>query len=104
MEQIQSVTKENNPNFSVRSALTSETGKKMVSPDRELFHPKLKNDSLSVQLEEVRLHGVCMDNMIENITKIFLKLSEEGGHLCKDNKILKITMENISMAEQPSVS
>lgn len=100
MEQILSIREENIPSFSLRSALTSETGKKMVSPDRELFHPKLKeNDSLSVQLEAVRLNGVSMDNMIENLIKIFLKLSEEGGQLCKDNKILKITMENICIAE-----
>jgi hypothetical protein len=74
-----------------------------VSPDRERFFPKLKeNDSLSVQLQTVRLNGVCMNNVMENLIKIFLKLSEEAGQLCKDN-ILKIKMENISMAERPSV-
>jgi transcriptional regulator len=45
-----------------------------------------------------------MDNMIEKLIKILLKLSEDGWHLCKDNEILKTTMENISMAEQSSVS
>jgi hypothetical protein len=37
-----------------------------------------------------------MDNMIENLIKIFLNLSEEGGQLCKDNKILKVRMENMA--------
>jgi hypothetical protein len=67
-----------------------------VSPDRE--HLK-ENDSLSVQLEAVRLNGVSMGNITENPIKIFLKLSEDGGQLCKDNNILKVTVENIPMAK-----
>jgi hypothetical protein len=72
-----------------RSASTSEIGKKILSPERELILPPLKdNDSLSVQPETVRLNGVCTKNMIKNLTEMILKLSEEFGHLRKDNKIL----------------
>jgi hypothetical protein len=53
-----------------------------VSPDRELILPPVKDsDSFSVQLETVHLNGVCTKNMMENLTGVALKLSEEAGHL-----------------------
>jgi hypothetical protein len=54
-----SVTDENTPVRSLRSASTSENGKRILTPDRELIPPALrKNYFLSVQLEAVRLNGV----------------------------------------------
>jgi hypothetical protein len=48
VEQLRSVRDENTPVHSLRSASTSEIGKKIVVLDRELILPALKaNDSLS---------------------------------------------------------
>jgi hypothetical protein len=70
VKQLRSVRDENTPVRSLRSASTSEVGKKIVFSDRELVLPPLKdNDSLTVQLETVRLNGVCTKNMIETSLK-----------------------------------
>jgi hypothetical protein len=62
----------------------------MASPSRELV-PQLKgNESLSVQLEAVRLNGIHNNSMIENLIEMVLKLSEEVGQLCRDNGYLKM--------------
>jgi hypothetical protein len=72
---------------------------KIVSPDRELILPALKDsNSLSVQL------GVCTKNMIDNLIEMALKLSEEVGHLQKDNEILKLKMETFSATKRPCVA
>jgi hypothetical protein len=77
---------ENTTVLSFRSGSTSETVKNMVSPDRKPVLPKLKdNDSLIVQLE-VRLNGICTNNMIENLTEMVLTLSEETGQFLKITK------------------
>jgi hypothetical protein len=42
--------------------------------------------------------------MIENLIEMVLKLSEEVGHLRKDNEILKLKMKTFSATERPSVA
>jgi hypothetical protein len=60
VKELRSVRDKNTIVCSHRSASTSEIGKKTVFPDEELILPPRKdNDSLSVQLETVRLNGVC---------------------------------------------
>jgi hypothetical protein len=59
VKQLRTVRDDNTPVRSLRSASVSEIGMKIVSPDRELILPPLKDsNSLSVQLETVRLNGV----------------------------------------------
>jgi hypothetical protein len=83
VKQLRYVRDENTPVGSLRSAATSEIGK-TVSPDGELILPPLEdNDSLSVQLETVRLNGVCTSNMIETLIEMSLKLFEEAAYLHK---------------------
>jgi hypothetical protein len=66
-----------------------------VTSDRELVLPPLKdNNSLAVQLETVRLNGVCTKHAIGNIIEMVLRLSEEVGYLRKDIEILKTGNEN----------
>jgi hypothetical protein len=47
----------------------------------------------NAQFEAIRLNGVCINSMTENRTEIFLKLSDEGGHLRKNNETMKMKME-----------
>jgi hypothetical protein len=44
------------PHHPLKSASTSEIGKKVLSPDEGLTLPALKNDSFIVQLETVSLY------------------------------------------------
>jgi hypothetical protein len=77
---------ENNPIGSIRSTSASELLKKLLSPERELVLPDLKDsDSLSVQIETVRLNGINTTNLVENLIQKVLKLSEEVQELRKDN-------------------
>jgi hypothetical protein len=48
-----------------------------------------------VQLETVRLDGVSPKNMSENVIEMALKLSEEMGHLRKNNEILKMEVKTV---------
>jgi hypothetical protein len=58
VKQLRPVSDENTPIRSLRFV-------SIVSPDRELILPPLKdNILLIVQLETVRLYGVCTENMI----------------------------------------
>jgi hypothetical protein len=42
--------------------------------------------------------------MMENLTEMALKLSEEVGHLRKDDEISKMKMEAISASEPPCIT
>jgi hypothetical protein len=84
--------------------LTSEVGKTVVPPGGELVLPPRKDsDSLSVQLETVRLSGVGTKNMIEYFIEMGLRLSGEVGHFRKDNEILKMKAENYQCLNEPTV-
>jgi hypothetical protein len=54
VQKLLSVMDENTPHHSVRTASTSEIGRKIQPPDKGLILPALKDsDSFSVQLETV---------------------------------------------------
>jgi hypothetical protein len=61
-------------------------------------------ESLSAQLEAVRLNGVCTNSLLENLIEMVLKLSDEVGHLRIDNQSLKAKIESIAGAARPYVS
>jgi hypothetical protein len=89
---------ENTPILGLRSASTSELPKKL-SPEMELILPTLKDpESLSVQIETVRLNGANTNNLVENILQMVLKLTEEVQELRKDNEILKSSLHKIAAA------
>jgi hypothetical protein len=83
----------------MRSASTSELPKKLLSPDRELVLPDLKDaDSLSVQIETERLNGVKTTDYVKNVIPIVLKLSEEVQERRKDNEMLKSSISKIAVS------
>jgi hypothetical protein len=68
----------------------SDGGKKIISPERELLLPELSNkESLSVQLEAVRLNGVTVKGMIENLVLMASTLTAEIPQVRIDNVELK---------------
>jgi hypothetical protein len=78
------------PIRNLRSASTSELSLKVVSPDREIVLPKLKDtESLIVQFETVRLNGASTHSLVENLVQVVLKLSENLHQLRKVNEYLK---------------
>jgi hypothetical protein len=94
------VRNEDTPTRTLRSASTSELEKKVVSPGRDLIIPEIANmESISVQLETLRLNSVCTNNLIESLIQMVSKLSEEVGLLRKDNEILKMKVGKLTAAE-----
>ncbi|KDR12811.1 hypothetical protein L798_13273 [Zootermopsis nevadensis] len=88
---------DNTPVRATRSASTADLPLKIVSPDRELILPTFKDpESLSVQLETVRLNGVNTHNLVENLVQMVLKLSEDVQQLQKDNDYLKFHHNKIT--------
>jgi hypothetical protein len=55
VKQLLSLRDDNTPVCSLRSASTSETGKKMLSPNREPVLAELESDSHNVQIEKLDL-------------------------------------------------
>jgi hypothetical protein len=76
----------------------------MASPARELDSQLKGNESLSAQLEAVRLNGVHPKSMIENLVEMVHKLTEEVGLLLRDNEYLTMKMEGIYTEARPSLS
>jgi hypothetical protein len=84
----------------LRYASTSELEKKVVPPGRDLILPEIANvESVSVQLETIRLNSVCANNLIESLIQMVSKLSEEVGLLRKENEILKMKVGKLTAAE-----
>jgi hypothetical protein len=50
------------------------------------------------------LDGAYNKNMAGNLIEMVLKLSEEVGHLRKDNEILNMQMKTISTSQGPCVA
>jgi hypothetical protein len=72
----------------------------VVSPGRDLLLPEIANmESISVQLETLRLNCVCTNNVIDNLIQMDSKLFEEVGLLRKDNEILKMKVGKLTAAE-----
>jgi hypothetical protein len=85
-KELRTVRNEDPPIRTLRSASTSELGKKVVSPGRDLILPE-------------RVSSVCTNNLIENLIQMVSKLSEEVGLLRKDNEILKMKGGKLIAAE-----
>jgi hypothetical protein len=83
----------------MRSASTSELPKQLLSPEKELILPSLKDpELLSVQIETVWLNRLNMNNLVENVLQMVLKLTEEVEELRKENEFLKSTVSKIVAA------
>jgi hypothetical protein len=84
---------------------TSDLEKKVISPGRDLILPEIANvESISVQLETIRLISVCTNNLIESLIQVVSKFSEEVGLLRKDNEILKMKAGKLAAAERSGSS
>jgi hypothetical protein len=67
------------------------------TPGRDLILPEIANvESISVQLETLRLNSVCTNNVIDSLIQMVSKLSEEVGLLRKDNEILKMKVGKLT--------
>ena len=79
-----------------RSASASDAPRKVVSPERSLVLPPVfdsdKFEALSVQVETVRLNGVCTMDLIKSLINMVSNLSEEVDHLKNDNVSLKLQL------------
>jgi hypothetical protein len=68
--------------------------KKVISPERALVFPPVidsdKYEALSVQLETVRLNGVCAIDLIKSLIDTVKNLSDNVAQLKRDNLALKI--------------
>jgi hypothetical protein len=83
----------------LRYASTSELEKKVVPPGTDLILPEIANvESVSVQLETIRLNSVCANNLT-SLIQMVSKLSEEVGLLRKENEILKMKVGKLTAAE-----
>jgi hypothetical protein len=86
---------ENIPIRNLRSASTSKLPMKVVSPERELILPNLKDPeslSISVQLETVRLNGASTHNLVENVVQMVLKLPNNCGKTTNISNIIQIEL------------
>jgi hypothetical protein len=76
-----------------RSSSTSDLPKKIVSPERALIPPSVfdsdKYETLSFQLETVRLSGVCAIGLMKTLLDTAHKPSEDVAVLKSDNASLK---------------
>jgi hypothetical protein len=62
-----------------------------ISPERELHLPELtSNESLSVQIETVRLNGQTTINLVEKLLAVVTNLTAEVVQVRSDNAVLKV--------------
>jgi hypothetical protein len=90
----------------LRSSSTSDLPKKIVSPERALVLPPVfdtdKFEALSVQLETVRLNGVCTITLIKTLLDTIHELSEDVDLLKSDNASLKSQINKLhEKVDQP---
>jgi hypothetical protein len=87
-----------------RSASASDAPRKVVSPERSLVLPPVfdsdKFEALSVQVETVRLNGVCAMDLMKSLINMVTHLSGEVEHLKNDNVSLKLQLKNLQDAIQ----
>jgi hypothetical protein len=85
------------------SSSTSDLPKKVISPERALVLPPVsdsdKYESLSVQLQTVRLNGVCAIGLIKSIIDTVNKLSDDVAQLKSDNSALKLQLEGLQTSK-----
>jgi hypothetical protein len=70
----------------------------------ELASQLKSNESLSAQLEAIRLNGVYTNSIIENLVEMVHKLTEEVGLLRRDNEYLRMKIEGIYTEARPRLS
>jgi hypothetical protein len=100
VKEVRTLRKRDTPIRTLRSASTSELEKKVVYPGRDLILPEIANmESISVQLETLRLNSVCTNNLIDSLIQMVSKLSEEVVLLRKDSEILKTKVRKLTAAE-----
>jgi hypothetical protein len=90
----------------LRSSSTSDLPKKIVSPERALVLPPVfdsdKYEALSVQMETVRLNGVCTIDLIKTLLDTVHKLSEDVALLKSDSASLKSQINKLyEKVDQP---
>jgi hypothetical protein len=105
VKEQRTVRNEDTPTRTLRFASTSDLEKKVISPGRDLILPEIANvESISVQLETIRLISVCTNNLIESLIQVVSRLLEEVGLLRKDNEILKMKAGKLAAAERSGSS
>jgi hypothetical protein len=96
---LRSARNEDKP-VKLRSSSTSDLPKKIVSPERTLVLPPVfdtdKFEALSVQLETVRLNGVCTIDLLKTLMDTVHKLSEVVAILKSDNASLKTQISQLN--------
>jgi hypothetical protein len=67
----------------------SEATKKVISPKRQLNLPEITSiESLSVQIETVRLNGQTAISLLEKLLAMVTNLTAEASQLKTDNAVL----------------
>jgi hypothetical protein len=88
-----STKKNNTPDKPQRSSSASDTAKKVILPERQLNLPELtSNESLSVQIETLRITGQATINLVEKVLVMVTKLTAEVTQLRSDNAVLQIQL------------
>jgi hypothetical protein len=86
-----------------RSASAFDVPKKVVSTERSVVLPPVFESNLrhsAVQVEIVRINGVCTMDLIKSLIGMVRKLCGEVGHLKHDNACLKEQLKNLQDAIQ----
>jgi hypothetical protein len=74
-----------------RSLSASDATKTVIFPERQLNLPELtSNESLSVQIEILRLTGQTTVNLVEKLLAMVTKLTAEVTQLRSDNAVLQV--------------
>ena len=79
------------PDKPQRSLSASDATKKVIFLERQLNLPELtSNESLSVQIEILRLTGQTTVNLVEKLVAMVTKLTAEVTQLRRDNAVLQV--------------
>jgi hypothetical protein len=96
-KKLRAVRSENTPVRTLKSPSASKVDETSPSFACDLA-PQFKGiESLSAQLEAVRLNGVCSNSLLENLIEMVQKLSDEVCQLRSDNQSLKAKTESIAL-------
>ena len=88
-----STRKNNTPDKPQRSSSASDAAKKVIFPERQLNLSELtSNESLSVQIETLRIAGQTTINLVEKLLAMVTNLTAEVTQLRSDNAVLQIQL------------
>jgi len=91
-----STRKNNTPDKPQRSSPASDATKKVIFPERQLNLPELtSNESLSVQIETLRITGQTTINLVEKLLAMTTNLTAEVTQLKTDNAVLKVHISEL---------